>query len=272
MFSMKPDLLLVAIASTLTSAAIAETETTEVAPPAVAETKVSVADDINKDIKDYEAARQKFVSKLRGETDQEAIRALYQSAPKPGPYIERILALAEKNPKDPAAKKAVIWCSMHARKPENRQRVSNMLTTHYMDDPIINEYAKSLSRSYAPHAEADLRKIIEKTSNKDTKIYATYYLASKLGTSRLDTRLPKKERDAKAAESMKLMKQLDANPEVAKLSPRMAKRIASFIFENEKLGIGCTAPDIVGDDHTGTVFKLSDYRGKVVLLDFWGIW
>lgn len=29
------------------------------------------------------------------------------------------------------------------------------------------------------------------------------------------------------------------------------------------------APDIVGTDQDGRQFKLSDYRGKVVLLDFW---
>jgi thiol-disulfide isomerase/thioredoxin len=32
------------------------------------------------------------------------------------------------------------------------------------------------------------------------------------------------------------------------------------------------APDIEGEDADGKLFKLSDYRGKVVLLDFWGDW
>jgi hypothetical protein len=32
------------------------------------------------------------------------------------------------------------------------------------------------------------------------------------------------------------------------------------------------APDIVGKDLDGKPLKLSDYRGKVVLLDFWGNW
>ncbi len=35
---------------------------------------------------------------------------------------------------------------------------------------------------------------------------------------------------------------------------------------------GNLAPDIVGEDIDGVKFKLSDYRGKVVLLDFWGHW
>ncbi|HEV3444883.1 MAG TPA: redoxin domain-containing protein [Gemmataceae bacterium] len=32
------------------------------------------------------------------------------------------------------------------------------------------------------------------------------------------------------------------------------------------------APDIAGIDFDGKKFKLSDYRGKVVVLDFWGNW
>ena len=44
------------------------------------------------------------------------------------------------------------------------------------------------------------------------------------------------------------------------------------LFEIEHLQVGCTAPDIVAKDTDGVDFKLSDYRGKVVLLDFWGFW
>jgi len=34
--------------------------------------------------------------------------------------------------------------------------------------------------------------------------------------------------------------------------------------------VGATAPELAGDDLDGRPMKLSDYRGKVVLLDFWG--
>jgi cytochrome oxidase Cu insertion factor (SCO1/SenC/PrrC family) len=33
--------------------------------------------------------------------------------------------------------------------------------------------------------------------------------------------------------------------------------------------VGQAAPDIVGTDQDGREFRLSDYKGKVVLLDFW---
>jgi hypothetical protein len=38
------------------------------------------------------------------------------------------------------------------------------------------------------------------------------------------------------------------------------------------LKIGKVAPEIEAADLDGVNFKLSDYRGKVVLLDFWGYW
>lgn len=37
-------------------------------------------------------------------------------------------------------------------------------------------------------------------------------------------------------------------------------------------GVGQPAPDIVGVDLDGKPLKLSDYRGKVVVVDFWGYW
>ena len=36
--------------------------------------------------------------------------------------------------------------------------------------------------------------------------------------------------------------------------------------------VGMAAPVIEGADVDGVHFKLSDYRGKVVVLDFWGDW
>ena len=38
------------------------------------------------------------------------------------------------------------------------------------------------------------------------------------------------------------------------------------------LTIGNVAPDFTTKDAEGVEFKLSDYRGKVVVLDFWGFW
>jgi hypothetical protein len=44
------------------------------------------------------------------------------------------------------------------------------------------------------------------------------------------------------------------------------------LFELRNLSVGKTVPEIEGVDVDGVTFKLSDYRGKVVMLDFWGHW
>lgn len=44
------------------------------------------------------------------------------------------------------------------------------------------------------------------------------------------------------------------------------------VHDAADLAIGKTAPDIEGVDLDEVPFKLSDYRGKIVVLDFWGDW
>jgi hypothetical protein len=41
------------------------------------------------------------------------------------------------------------------------------------------------------------------------------------------------------------------------------------LFEVRYLAVGKEAPDMEGADQDGKQFKLSDYRGKVVLVYFW---
>lgn len=53
---------------------------------------------------------------------------------------------------------------------------------------------------------------------------------------------------------------------------QLASQIRGAIDEREQFGIGCVAPDIVGIDLDGVAFKLSDYKGKVLFVDFWGDW
>lgn len=52
----------------------------------------------------------------------------------------------------------------------------------------------------------------------------------------------------------------------------LALRAHAPEFEKTRLQIGMEAPDIFGKDLDGVPFKLSDYRGKVIVLDFWGDW
>jgi hypothetical protein len=52
----------------------------------------------------------------------------------------------------------------------------------------------------------------------------------------------------------------------------VASQLKDGLYLLENLSIGKTAPEIEAEDLDGQKFKLSDYRGKVVVLDFWGHW
>jgi hypothetical protein len=49
----------------------------------------------------------------------------------------------------------------------------------------------------------------------------------------------------------------------------VGEKARAELFQIRHLAVGKVAPDIEGEDQDGKRFKLSDYRGKVVLLDFW---
>jgi peroxiredoxin len=57
-------------------------------------------------------------------------------------------------------------------------------------------------------------------------------------------------------------------------SPRrtLGEEAKVALFDLNRLRIGRIAPDIEGEDLDGVKFKLSDSRGKVVLLVFWASW
>jgi len=58
----------------------------------------------------------------------------------------------------------------------------------------------------------------------------------------------------------------------AKNYAKHADTLEKEIFKVENLTIGRIAPNIVGVDTDDVEFELKDYKGKVVVIDFWGDW
>lgn len=52
----------------------------------------------------------------------------------------------------------------------------------------------------------------------------------------------------------------------------LGEEATARLFEMERLREGQISPEIEGEDLDGVKFRLSDYRGKVVLLVFWASW
>ncbi len=59
---------------------------------------------------------------------------------------------------------------------------------------------------------------------------------------------------------------------VRRASKTLGEAAENELFEIRRLAVGKTAPEIIGKDVDGKDIKLSDYRGKVVVLTFWASW
>ncbi|MEY3162835.1 MAG: hypothetical protein RIT25_2830 [Planctomycetota bacterium] len=106
-----------------------------------------------------------------------------------------------------------------------------------------------------------LQAVIEQNPDSQAKAWAMYWTA-----------MPKTRAKDATPEQREQAQQMLA--EAAKLAAGtiLADRIAAPEFEKNSLQIGKPVPDIEGEDIDGVKFKLSDYHGKVVVLDFWGFW
>ena len=52
----------------------------------------------------------------------------------------------------------------------------------------------------------------------------------------------------------------------------LGEQAAGARFRLRNLEVGCTVPEIVGEDIDGKPMKLSEFRGKVVVISFWATW
>ena len=106
-----------------------------------------------------------------------------------------------------------------------------------------------------------LQRIAKENEANEPRAWAMYW------ESTMITRNKESDDDDKAR-----AERLLEDAEALAAGTALGDRIAAPRFEKEKLQIGMAAPDILGTDTDGVDFKLSDYRGKVVVLDFWGFW
>lgn len=217
-------------------------------------------DQIEAATKAFDKKNAEFMKKLRAEKDRKKMMEMYRTGrPDPSETVKLIIGLAKANPKAEGIESGLEWCVRGANL-EQRKEICSILLSDHKDSKVLGKLAQSYAYS-RQGGEAELREIAAKAGDLKVRQGATYYLASRLA----------KNADTKA-EGVAMMKKLAATPGIEESNPKLLAQLKGQILVAEKLGIGCEAPDIVGTDHEDKEFKLSDYRGQVVLLDFWGIW
>jgi hypothetical protein len=244
--------------------------------------------------KEWDDARKAF-SKVYQEakTPEEREKLAY---PDVKTLLPRVWDLVHEDSRDATALDALTWI---VQMNPSRTELDDALTAIQMDhlkSPKLGEICASLAGNVQVGTKL-LEQIAAENPDRAVKGQALYAIASQ----RLESVGMAKSIASSSAEDSKglveylgaarfdELKGLDvakAEKEAAQLLDRVVKEFADVkgsrstlgeaagadLHELRDLALGKVAPDIEAEDLMGVKFKLSDYRGKVVLLDFWGNW
>ncbi len=201
-----------------------------------------------------------FMKKVAAEKDKDKQRDMYlNQRPDHSAQMEQLMKLADAHPSSEKTLNALIW-GQRVFKPEQRVAAKKILMDRHIHNDKFESVVNGLARS-RNEPTATFEKI-KATSNNPRVQHAASYVIAQRFIEEKDTR----------EDGIAMLKQLLAVPDIDKINPRLVKSAKEKLFVAENLSVGLVAPDIVGTDHAGVEFKLSDYRGKVVVLDFWGHW
>lgn len=141
---------------------------------------------------------------------------------------------------------------------------------HHFANPKILPLLPQLAR--LPSGEAFLTKVMEKNTSKPVQAQACLMLADAAGAL-VDREKDAKKSEALAEKAVALYERAKAEfGDVQYRGDTVANMAEGSMFSLKYLRPGKPVPEIEGTDMDGKTFKISDYKGKVVMLDFWGHW
>ena len=219
---------------------------------------------------EFTEAQQAFFKKQRAVYEKGGINALRrfqkEEDPKPG-FIPRFQDGAAKYAPTPNAVPYLIWLLTSDRKAENdvaRDALANLVVDH-IESPKLEPAVLALEQAWRATGKADtaeaIAEVLANNEHVEVRAAALFVRAQIV----LQDEGASSETVDTAVATLK--KVLEMAPDAS-----YAPRAEGKVFEEEHLQVGKAAPDIEGRDLDGVEFKLSDYRGKVILLDFWGNW
>lgn len=229
---------------------------------------------LKKLVKKYNDLERKYAAELQKarrssrtrDEFQKKVAEIRKNYPDPKDLIEDIHDAVKKKAKSKPSREALMLLALQ---PVDKKAKSfaekSLFKYHYKGDALL-PYASKIAAKTGIESEALLKKIIKTKASKKVKSVAAYGIASNQIASFKGSKATEKDIIKKLTAAMKYAGN-------AKIGNTPLKKLAdNKLFGFTKLRIGAEAEDIVGEDIDGKKFKLSDYRGKVVFLDFWGDW
>lgn len=219
--------------------------------------------------KQYNAYRRASITASRAR-DREKMMEARKLMPKFNDYAEQVMAFINEDPSTPAARKDMFWALTKAGTTKTGKQIQSLLLEHHIESKEIGTLISALSRSPGKATEKTLRSIVEKSPHDSVQANAIYSLIGYLEK----TKSKADDEDEAQNEIDELFDTLKADFSEVEDARGVSyfARLEGQRFAAEKLQIGLPVPDIIGEDVDGVEFKLSDYKGKVVVIDFWGDW
>ncbi|MEK6674525.1 MAG: hypothetical protein AABZ47_02600 [Planctomycetota bacterium] len=248
---------------------------------------VRADDEFDKLNADFEAARKAYREKRMEEKlkDPEGLEATGGAVSGVPAFLlefhPKFKVYAAKHADKPEAVSGLVWLVTHPAtqpspdKPDpDAVEAIKMLTEKHISDPSLVKDYKRIRGAEWFVGEKPVMDFFERVSqaNKDKEALASASFC--IGLIHYDSAsMPGMEGKKEEAESRRKLA-LNMFRKVARDYPgtEAAQNAEPFFFELEKLQVGMTAPDIEGDGIDGKKIKLSQFRGKVVVVDFWGFW
>jgi hypothetical protein len=216
----------------------------------------------------------------------------------------QMVELAEKHPNDPIAEDALLQAVWHVNttpwpvevvgQDQARARALSLLERRHVQSPRLGPACQRMSHGFCQEYETFIRAVLAQNPHRDVQALACLSLAHFLNNrrQRLDlikdqpalakefadlfgqeylADLQRRDRTLDLGEAERLLERSVKEHGQVKLADggTAGERAKAELYELRHLCVGQHAPDVEGEDQDGKRFKLSDYRGKVVLLDFW---
>ncbi len=236
--------------------------------------------------KEYEQAQQEWMEGIEKQSAENPQKMFDMSGNPAGEFLPRFRKLAEAHAGKSEAIPPLAWIvengmmagtmlfGMGGRQ-SDPQWAFEVLSENHAADPAIKDAIGDGLR-FAIMDQEQLRKFCEKVRevnpDKQAKGRATLLLAKSLYDGPLimlpgfSVNKEKQKADRQRAGEFfrSVVKDLGGTEE--------AEEAGRYIYELEHLQLGMKAPEILGQDVESKEIKLSQFKGQVVVLDFWGFW